>query len=156
MPIGNKKPRGLLLLGFRLPIWLYRLHLGWILGERFLLLTHLGRNSGLSHQTVLEVVGHDKTTETYFVVSAFGHKADWLLNIKRNPIVRITVKQRSSSARARQLSETDGAKVLFGYAQHHPIAFRELSTLLTGKPISPTQENCLQFAKSMPVVAFEP
>jgi hypothetical protein len=40
----------------RLPILLYRLHLGWLLGHRFLLLTHVGRKSGLQRRTVLEVV----------------------------------------------------------------------------------------------------
>jgi hypothetical protein len=30
-------PHGLLRFGLRLPIWLYRLHLGWLLGNRFLL-----------------------------------------------------------------------------------------------------------------------
>lgn len=67
MPIGNKKPRGLLRLGFRLPIWLYRLNLGWILGERFLLLTHTGRKSGLVRQTVIEV--YDTTKKPMFIWS---------------------------------------------------------------------------------------
>lgn len=156
MPLGNKKPGGLLLLGFRLPIWLYRLHLGWILGERFLLLTHTGRKSGLSRHTVIEVVGHDKPTGAYFVVSAFGDKADWLLNIKKNPDVMITVKRRSMPARARCLPEADSVRVLLDYAIRHPIAFRGISTLLTGKSMQATEENCHQFVKSMPMVAFEP
>lgn len=156
MPIANKKPHGLLRFGFRLPIWLYRLNLGWILGERFLLLTHTGRKSGLAHQTVIETVRHDKVTDTYFVASGFGHKSDWFLNIKQNPNVTITVKKRSLSVRARLLSESDSAKELLDYAKRHPIAFRELSTLLTGKPLEATEENCRQFAESAPIIAFEP
>ena len=34
--------RGLLRLGVRLPLVLYRVHLGRLLGERFLMLTHIG------------------------------------------------------------------------------------------------------------------
>ena len=45
--IIDAPPGKALRLGLRLPIWLYRLHLSWLLGERFLLLTHTGRNSGL-------------------------------------------------------------------------------------------------------------
>jgi hypothetical protein len=41
---------------FFAPVSLYRLHLGWLLGHRFLLLTHTGRRSGLRRQTVLEVM----------------------------------------------------------------------------------------------------
>jgi len=155
MPIGNKKPRGLLRLGFRLPIWLYRLNLGWILGERFLLLTHTGRKSGLVRQTVIEVVRHDKETDVYLVASGFGHKSDWFLNVKQNPNVTITVKQRTLSVRARLLSESDSAKELLNYAKRHPIAFRELSMILTGKSIEATEENCRQFAESAPIIAFE-
>ena len=55
-----KLPHGLSRLAFRLPIWLYHSHLGWLLGTRFVLLTHTGRKSGLSRQTVLEVVRYDK------------------------------------------------------------------------------------------------
>ena len=156
MPIGNKKPRGLLRLGFRLPIWLYRLNLGWILGERFLLLTHTGRKSGLVRQTVIEVVRHDKETNVYLVASGFGHKSDWFLNIEQNPNVTITVKQRTLPARARLLSESDSAKELLDYAKRHPIAVRELSSILTGKSLEATEESCREFAKSAPIIALEP
>jgi len=43
----TKLPRGLVRLAFRAPIWLYRAHLGWLLGYRFVLLTHTGRKSVL-------------------------------------------------------------------------------------------------------------
>jgi hypothetical protein len=42
-------------LAFRLPIYLYRLDLGRLLGHRFLLLVHQGRRSGLLRETALEV-----------------------------------------------------------------------------------------------------
>lgn len=155
MPVGNKKPRGLLRLGFRFPIWLYRLNLGWILGERFLLLTHTGRKSGLVRQTVIEVVRHDKETNVYLVASGFGHKSDWFLNIEQDPNVIITVKQRTFPVQARLLSEADSAKELLNYAKRHPIAFRELSIILTGKSIEATDENCRQFAETTPIIAFE-
>ncbi len=156
MRFADQQPCGFLRFALRLPIWLYHLRLGWLLGERFLLLTHTGRKSGLARQTVIEVVRHDKTTGTYFVASGFGHKTDWLLNIKQNPNVLITVRQRAHLAHARLLSESDSAKELLDYAKRHPIAFRELSALLTGKSIEATEENCRQFAKSAPITAFEP
>jgi hypothetical protein len=54
----TKLPRGMLR-WLRMPIWLYRLRLGWLLGNRFLMLTHIVRKSGQPPQSVLEVVGHD-------------------------------------------------------------------------------------------------
>jgi deazaflavin-dependent oxidoreductase (nitroreductase family) len=156
MPISDRKPRGLLLLAFRLPVWVYRLHLGWLLGDRFLLLTHLGRKSGIPHQTVLEVIGHDKSTDAYFVIAAFGERSDWLLNILQHPEVTITIRGRQRTVQARQVPEGDGAQILLDYANRHPIAFREISVLLTGRSMDPSKENCGQLIQSRPVVAFEP
>src|SRR4051812_4666287 len=73
----------------RLPIWLYRLGFGWLLGERFLLLNHVGRNSGRFWRTVLEVVAHDQRTDTYLIASGWGEHADWLRNIAHNPHVLV-------------------------------------------------------------------
>ncbi len=36
----RKPPTGIMRFFFRTPIWLYRLNLGWIMGNRFLLLNH--------------------------------------------------------------------------------------------------------------------
>jgi deazaflavin-dependent oxidoreductase (nitroreductase family) len=140
----------------QLPIWLYRLNIGWIVGERFLLLEHTGRKSGALHQSVIEVVGHDRFTGAYFVVAAFGEKTDWLLNVKKDPMVTIQVKRRKIAVRARQVSEEEGIEILFKYAGRHPIAFRELTALITGKIVEPTEENIRQFIRSRPVIAFEP
>src|SRR5689334_1392695 len=40
-------PHGFSRMMYRLPVWLFHVHLGWLLGNRFLLLTHTGRKSGL-------------------------------------------------------------------------------------------------------------
>ncbi|MFL7870015.1 MAG: nitroreductase family deazaflavin-dependent oxidoreductase, partial [Anaerolineales bacterium] len=75
--IVDTPPSKALRFGLRLPIWLYRLRLGWLLGDRFLMLTHTGRKSGLPRHVVIEVVQHDKETDTYYVVSGWGEKSDW-------------------------------------------------------------------------------
>ena len=69
-------PTGASRLAFRLPIYLYRLDLGRLLGHRFLLLVHRGRKSGLLRETVLEVLLHDPATNESVVLSAWGEKAD--------------------------------------------------------------------------------
>jgi len=40
----------------RAPGRLYDWRCGWLLGHRFLRLTHIGRNSGRHYQTMLEVI----------------------------------------------------------------------------------------------------
>lgn len=39
----RQKPSGVFKSVLRLPVWLYRWHLGFLLGARSLLITHLGR-----------------------------------------------------------------------------------------------------------------
>lgn len=77
MKITQHKPAGVLRAMFRAPIFLYRIHLGWLLGGRFLMLTHIGRKSGVPRQTVIEVVSHDKETGKYYVAAAWRDKSDW-------------------------------------------------------------------------------
>jgi deazaflavin-dependent oxidoreductase (nitroreductase family) len=83
------KPSGLLRLTFQLPVYLYRLKLGWLFGHRFLLLVHRGRKSGLLRETVLEVIRYDPTTTESIVLSGWGEKADWYRNIKASPALEV-------------------------------------------------------------------
>ena len=46
-------PRGWLRALLRVPTLLYRVHTGWLLGHRFLLLTHVGRKSRTRHRNGL-------------------------------------------------------------------------------------------------------
>ena len=51
-------PAGLTRFLFRIPIHVYRLRLGRLVGSRLLLLNHIGRVSGKPRRTVLEVAEH--------------------------------------------------------------------------------------------------
>jgi deazaflavin-dependent oxidoreductase (nitroreductase family) len=150
------KPRSLLRWALRLPIWLYRLQLGWLLGERFLLLTHIGRTSGRPRHTVLEVLRRDRATETYIVASSWGMHADWWRNIQHNPDVTITVGGHKRPTLATCLSITEGAQELWEYAQHHPRAFRVLTSVLTDQRMHGTAECCHELAQSVPIIALRP
>lgn len=153
--LGPPQGNALLRFGLRLPIWFYRLHLGWLLGNRFLLLEHVGRKSGLPRQTVIEMVRYDKTSHVCVVASGWGTKSDWFRNIQQTPDVTITVGARRYKAQATFLSEAEAAQELLDYSKNHPLAFRELMTLLGHTPLA-TAENCRELAKAMPLVAFQP
>jgi deazaflavin-dependent oxidoreductase (nitroreductase family) len=139
-----------------MPIWLYRLGLGWILGERFLLLTHTGRKSGLPRKTVLEVVDHDETEDVYFIASGWGERSQWFRNIQITPEVAVHVGTRSFQATAKRLAQEDAANVLARYAERHPSAFRALSKTMVGEALGATREECLRVARSVPLIALRP
>jgi deazaflavin-dependent oxidoreductase (nitroreductase family) len=155
--LSAKHPvKGWLRLGVRLPLWLYRLHLGWLLGERFLRLTHIGRKSGQPHQTVLEVVDHDRATDSSIVTSGWGEKSDWYQNVLRTPPVVIDVGRRHLSVTAVHLTIDEAEQWLFNYAQAHPHTFKSLAKFMTGQALGTTRADCRRVAEAVPVIAFRP
>lgn len=153
--VERNTPKGFLRWFLRLPVWLYRLHLGWLLGQRFLLLTHIGRISGQPRQTVLEVVKHDPATDTYFIASGWGAKSNWLQNIAKNPEVRFRTSHRDISATAERLPVTEAQNILYTYAQRYPKAFQTLAKTMTGETMRGKEADCLRLAQMVPIVALK-
>lgn len=148
-------PRGLRAIPWRLPIWLYRLHLGWLVGHRMLLLTHKGRVSGRDRTAMLEVIKYDQATNTHYVASGFGIKSDWFQNITKNPDVIIKVASDEFPAQAECLSPDEARGIFFEYTREHPNAIKNLAKLV-GYEIGNTQEEMMEFLALIPVVAFRP
>lgn len=152
----KSKPKGLLRWVLRAPAWFYHAGLGWMLGERFLMLIYRGRRSGLCRETVIEVIDHDQRSDTYYVASGWGTKSDWFQSILSNPEVIIQVGRRRMNVRAHVLDLEEAAHRLCRYADKHPIAFHELSKLLTGRALAGLGDECQQLARTVPVIAFSP
>ncbi|WP_198035223.1 nitroreductase family deazaflavin-dependent oxidoreductase [Streptacidiphilus rugosus] len=114
---------------FRAPVKLYRWHLGWLFGSRFCLPTHTGRSSGLSRQTVLEVVGRDPETGAILVASGFGQASQWYRNICHDARVHVRVGRRSSEALARPFTPDESGQAMALYASRHPRAALQLLRL---------------------------
>ena len=154
--IVDHPPGKALRFGLRLPIWLYRARLGWLLGDRFLMLTHTGRKSGLERHTVIEVVQHNKDTDTYYVVSGWGEKSDWYQNIRKDPSVTIRTGGRKFKSIAEIIPVENAIEIVQTYAREHPMAFNELSGLFLGERMKPGSDAPQRIAEKMPMVAFHP
>lgn len=154
--IVDHPPGKALRFGLRLPIWLYRARLGWLLGDRFLMLTHTGRKSGLERHTVIEVVQHNKDTDTYYVVSGWGEKSDWYQNIRKAPSVTIQTGGRKFKSIAEIIPVENAIEIVQTYAREHPMAFNELSGLFLGERMKPGSDAPQRIAEKMPMVAFHP
>jgi deazaflavin-dependent oxidoreductase (nitroreductase family) len=150
-----KPPRGLARLAFRLPILLYRLGWGGLLGTRFLLLTHTGRKSGLERKTVLEVVRYDKETTTFVVAAGFGPQSDWYRNIRHNPQVIVQCGRRRWEMVANFLTPELSGEELLDYARRHPRALRELASFM-GYRLDGSQEDIRALGQMLSMVAFRP
>jgi deazaflavin-dependent oxidoreductase (nitroreductase family) len=142
----NHPIKGLLRIALRFPVYLYRLHMGWLLGSRFLLLTTTGRKSGLPRGVVVEVVSHNKTTDTFCIASGWGDKSDWFRNIQKNPNVNVTVGVKRLIAIASEIPPVEAEQMLYNYTSQHPITSRFLTRLLVGERLQDTIEQSRSLA----------
>ena len=154
-PRFRKRPHGLQRLFFRLPIGLYRLRLGWLMGHRFLLLTHTGRKSAQPRQTVLEVIRYDPATRLCVVVSGFGVKSDWYLNVRQTPHVQLAIGRERFEGRAVELAPDEAVQELRDYARRHPQAMKTLARVLN-YPWDGSEAGYRTLAQLLPVIVFHP
>lgn len=152
---ARSRPSGALRMAFRMPIYLYRLRLGWLMGHRVLLLTHRGRKSGCLYRTPLEVIRHDPATQERIGVSAWGEKADWYRNIKANPAMEIRIGRERYISEQRFLSLEEVYAEIAAYGRHHPWLVRTILRWL-GFRFDGTEQARRRFADSVRMVAFRP
>lgn len=113
------RPHGLLKVAFDLPRTVYRLHLGWLLGHRFLLLTHHGRKTGRLRRTMLEVVRYDPVTRESVVLSAYGDRSDWYRNIQAQPALEVRTGRDRYAPVQRALTPDETYSVLADYRRRY-------------------------------------
>ena len=148
-------PKGLLRIALRLPLALYRANLGWLLGDRFLVLTHTGRVSGKSYHTALEVVQHDRSEDVYFVAAGWGERSDWYRNLLKTPDALIQVGRRRLEVTAQRLPPEGATEVLLEYARRNPVALKWLARFM-GYRLDGTEADNRTFAQLVPMIALRP
>jgi deazaflavin-dependent oxidoreductase (nitroreductase family) len=148
-------PTGFARLLFRAPIWLYKARLGWMLGKRFLKITHTGRTSGQPREVVLEVVKHDLSTKAYYVAAAWGDKSDWVKNVRADPRVQIQVGRQKMDAIAQQLSQDESETVILDYAQRHPATMKSLAGFM-GYQVDGTEADFRELGRQLLMFALKP
>jgi deazaflavin-dependent oxidoreductase (nitroreductase family) len=123
-------PGPLLRRALRMPIALYDVGLGRLLGHRFLLLHHPGAKTGLARRTPLDVVERDAAAGIYYVAAGFGADSHWFRNLQAHPRARIEIAGRSIDVLARVLSPEQSGALMVQYARKHPTAARILAKLM--------------------------
>lgn len=146
-------PTGLRRRLWRLPIRLYRMGLGPLLGRRIMLLAHIGRVSGRQRQAVIEVIEHGE--HGYVAASGFGPKADWYQNVMKTPDVTIQIGGRTLQVTATPLPADEGAEIMARYAPRHPAAARQLCKIM-GFAVDGSAEDYREVGRHIPFVRFAP
>lgn len=143
----------------RVPRALYREHLGWLLGRRFLLLEHVGRTSGSLHHTVLEVINFDRSSRRAAVMSGWGRTSDWYRNVEVAGHARITVGRHTMNVDASVLDDQAAARMVADYERRNRLAgpiVRRVLSQLAGFRYDGTDESRLALVRRLPVVMFTP
>lgn len=97
-------PEGLLgKLVFKTPLLMIRFGLQKLMGERFLVITHIGRKSGQPRHTMTEM--HRAENGKLYAPCAYGEKAQWYKNIVADSHVTIQTAKRTFSAHAQRVTD---------------------------------------------------
>jgi deazaflavin-dependent oxidoreductase (nitroreductase family) len=110
-------PWGMMKWVYKSPIILYRLGLGFIIGRLFMVMTTVGRKSGLPRRTAIEF--HEFKGRKY-VLSGWGTKTDWYRNIEANPNITIQTWRGAEGVLARRITSDLEPAESFEFAMSNP------------------------------------
>jgi deazaflavin-dependent oxidoreductase (nitroreductase family) len=133
---------------YKTPILLYRLGLGRLAGRLFMVLTSVGRMSGLPRRTAIEY--HTVAGRTY--VFAAWAEADWYRNLLANPRVMVQTASGSMPARARRVTDDEELSLLFGMAARNPV----IRAMARAGGWKLTRETFLAERERWILIAFDP
>ncbi len=128
---SSKPARKWVIGALRAPTVLYDWNLGWLLGRRFLRLTHRGRRSGRCYRMMLEVIGEDPRRHELFVMVGLGRSAQWYRNVVAGGAVEVAIGRERFSPAYRELECRHAAAVLGDYEQRNHVVTPILRLVLS-------------------------
>ena len=147
----------LLKAALRGPVLLYKLRLGFLLGHRFLLLTHRGRRSGRLYRTVVEVVRWDAERGEAIVMSGWGRRANWFRNVEAGGAVEVELARERFAPEVRVLEPEEAAAVFADYERRNRLAapvVRAVVSRLAGFRYDGSEEARRRVVEQLPLVGF--
>jgi deazaflavin-dependent oxidoreductase (nitroreductase family) len=133
-PLSNRLPypQGLGRWLLRLPLYFYRVGLGW-LANRFnlMVLTTWGRMSGLPRHTAIEYRTHGSKI---YVISAWGARPTWYRNLVAQPVIRVRQGRRAFNAQAYVVDDSSEAlRVLHLFRKRAPAIYDAILAHLSSR-----------------------
>ncbi len=105
-------------------------------------------------QTMVDVMGYDRASDTYFIEAAYGEKADWYRNIQAQPVFTAPVGRHKFQARAEPLTPARAGELTVDFYRRKPAYTR---AVLKSVGITLKDENELrEFGSRMLLLAVKP
>ncbi len=149
----KSKPSGLWKTFLDSPTWLYRWHLGFLFGKRFVMIEHRGRKSQKLYRTVVEVAGRNPDKGEWIVTSGTGPKADWYRNIQAGGVDAVWIGSSRNTADVRFLEVEEAGSVFAKYEQNHEKAAAKLMDMM-GVSYDGTDEGRIAMMRKIPMIGF--
>ncbi|MCZ7542452.1 MAG: nitroreductase family deazaflavin-dependent oxidoreductase [Anaerolineae bacterium] len=118
-------------LAFRLPILLWRLGLGPVLGRLFLILTTTGRKTGLPRRVAVE---YHAWRGRKYIASGWGDRPQWYRNLLADPHVTIQTADGVERCVARRVVDDVELAEVFAFIEDSPAMRRWAEAL--GAPVT--------------------
>jgi len=157
MSAFDKRPDRLLKLFFKVPVWLHKMGLGgWerVVGAQWMLITTTGRKTGKRRNVMVDVMDHDKATDTYYIEAAYGARADWYKNIQSNSVFEAQVGRRKFKARADALSTEGAGDMLVQFYRNKPAYTRSVMAMAGIK--FKDEDELRELGKNLTLLAVKP
>lgn len=138
----------------KMPLLLYGWGLGWVFGERFMQLTHVGRKSGRIYRSVLAVLRFDERTREALVVSPWSG-SDWYRNIQAAPALEVQTGRVRFTPQQRSLSPQEIAGAFVAFRSRYPV-FSRLVARIPGWNVDAGEAELLALAQGLRGVGFRP
>jgi deazaflavin-dependent oxidoreductase (nitroreductase family) len=141
------------------PAFLYDCNLGWLLGSRFLRLSHRGRRSGRCYRTMLEVIGNNRERNEVFVMVGLGRRAQWYRNVTAGGALEVAIGRKRFRPDYRELPPTEAAAVLADYERRNrmvALVVRAMLSRLVGWRYDGSAVARERLVRERPVLGFRP
>lgn len=136
---------------YKFPIIAWRLGLGPILGRYIMIITHIGRKTGIPRRTAVEF--HIMNGIKY-IPCAFGVKSQWYRNIMANPRVTIQTSEGTEQMTAVRISQDEELiSVIEMILDRNPSL---MNWYLDSIGIKPTRSEILTHKEDLVFLRFDP
>lgn len=129
----QKRPNSFLKFFFKIPLFMHKLGFGgWekLIGAEWMLISTTGRKTGKRHDSLVDVMDYDASTDTYYIEAAYGSRADWYKNIKASPVFDVQVGRRKFKAQAQELDAADTGEMLVRFFRSKPAYTRSVMAMV--------------------------
>ncbi len=116
---------GLWRTAFKVPLYLWRMGLGSILGHNFVVMTTTGRKSGLPRHTMTEYAWINNRV---VVASGWGTQAQWVKNLESDPHLTVQTAHGTQSCIAHRIEDDETLTSVYQHMQSSPAFLPSLHT----------------------------